>query len=537
MKNIRINLIITSVALAVTALLLIQFFQVSQLFDKKINQLHDKTVALVERTTFLYDKANNMNRYLPLSQNDFGIEYKEILKEEFKNLLAVNESVDIKDTNVIRNGKVEKYLVIKGESVDSVTGISAHHRVMARDVREVSQVFNRESGTFSENGSYEMAKQLDQRVMEQIFRKSKFISTMMLQMFRENQYQTPSERINIELLDSILNNEVKRSNLPNSFRFTILNQKLEPVAFETKNENYSIEIDSSDLIYTNLFPGNVMEENLYLSINFDSKTTFLIKELIGVLIISLGLVVIIFITLAFMLRTIMKQKKLSELKNDFISNITHEFKTPISTISLACQALEDSDMSTVNSSDSLPLIQMIVSENNRLSGLVESVIQSSLMDQGEIELDIESVNISEILRDISELTKPRIQALNGEFELEMPEKDIYIDCDQIHTHQLILNLVDNAIKYRNDKLQLKIVLQKEGKGAKLSVSDSGIGIGKEHISKIFDKLYRVPTGNVHNVKGFGLGLSYVNSIVVSQHWKMKVTSKLNKGSVFTIIMI
>ena len=101
MKNIRINLIITSVALAVTALLLIQFFQVSQLFDKKINQLHDKTVALVERTTLLYDKANNMNRYLPLSQNDFGIEYKEILKEEFKNLLAVNESVDIKETNVI----------------------------------------------------------------------------------------------------------------------------------------------------------------------------------------------------------------------------------------------------------------------------------------------------------------------------------------------------------------------------------------------------------------------------------------------------
>lgn len=537
MKNIRINLIITLVAVAVMALLLIQFFQVTQLYDKKSDQLRDKTISLAERTVLLYDKANDYNRYLSLNQKDFGEEYKQILKEEFKNLLAVNKSIDIKDTNLIRNGKVEKYLIIKGQSHDSISGVSAEHRVMARDVREVSQVFNRESGAFPENTSYEMSEQLDERVMDQIFRKSKYISSMLLQVFRENGYQSPNERINLELLDSILSSEVKRSNLPAKFQFSILDEKLNPIEFEITTDAYTTQVDTSDLIYTNIFPGNVLEERVFLAIDFESKTTFLVKQIIGVFIISIGLVIIIFITLAFMFRTIIRQKQLSELKNDFISNITHEFKTPISTISLACQALEDKDMSKSNPDDMLPLIRMIVSENNRLSTLVESVIQSSLMDQGGLNLEIEENNLSEIVRVIAQFASQRIEALNGVFTLDIPNEDVFIECDRLHTSQMILKLIDNAIKYSNGNPVIKIILRKENTGAVLSVMDSGIGINNEHISKIFDKLYRVPTGNVHNVKGFGLGLNYVDSIVKSHHWEIKVRSKANKGSEFTITMI
>ena len=537
MKHIRINFIITLVALAVTALLVIQFFQVMQLYDKKSDQLHDKTVSLVERSTLLYDKVNNLNQYLNLSQKDFGSEYKEILKQEFKDLLAVNESVEVKDTNLIRNGKVEKYLIIQGRSIDSTTGVSAEHRVMARDIREVSQVFNRESGAFPKNISYEISERLDARVMEQVFKKSKYISTMMLQMFRENVYESPSERINLELLDSIISAEVRRSNLPAKFQFSILDERLDPIEFKSETANYSSKIDTSQLIYSNLFPGNVLDEEVYLAIDFDSKTTFLIKELLGVLIISLGLVVIIFLTLGFMFKTIMKQKHLSELKNDFISNITHEFKTPISTISLACQALGDKDMTVGSTDESLPLIQMIVTENNRLSTLVESVIQSTLMDRGELKLNIESTNLSQIVRDVHALCNKRMLSLNGEIQVELPKEDVYIECDETHTKQAILNLIDNAIKYSKERPNVKIVLKKENTNVLLSVIDTGIGIDQDHISKIFEKLYRIPTGNVHNVKGFGLGLNYVDSIVKSHNWQIKVTSKLNKGSDFTLIMI
>lgn len=537
MKRIRINLIITLVALAVVALLVIQFFQMAEVYNRKSSQLHDKTVSLLEKTALSYDKANNLDRYLSISQKDFGQEYKDLLKEEFKNLLDINESIDIKDTNLVRNGKSEKYLIIKGNSLDSVSGLTAQHRVMARDVRDVSEVFRKESGIFPNNISYEMSEELDIRMMEQIFRKSKYISSLMMQMFRENTYESPEDRINLEILDSILTSEVKRSNLPNQFTFALLDDHLAPIDFEQKSKNYSAHFDTTNLIYTNLFPGNVLSEDIYLAINFDSKATFLMKEVLGVLIISLGLVIIIFITLAFMLRTIMKQKHLSELKNDFISNITHEFKTPISTISLACQALEDKDMTVGTNDESLPFVKMIVAENTRLSILVESVLQSSLMDRGELTLEIEENNISEIVRSISDVTARRIELLGGEFSVEMPAEDIQVKCDKVHTQQMILNLVDNAIKYSKDAPNVKIILKKENTGASLHVIDTGIGVEKEHLSKIFDKLYRVPTGNVHNVKGFGLGLSYVESIAKSQNWQVKVTSNTNIGSEFTLIMI
>lgn len=237
-----------------------------------------------------------------------------------------------------------------------------------------------------------------------------------------------------------------------------------------------------------------------------------------------------------MLKTIVKQKALSELKNDFISNITHEFKTPISTISLACQALTDADMSRGSTDESLPFVKMIQAENNRLSTLVESVLQISLMDRGEMVLDMEKNNLSEIVKEISQLVEKQIVNLNGTLSLEVPTEDIYVVCDQIHTTQMILNIVDNAIKYCKDSPDVSIVLKKENGRVTLSVIDLGIGIDKEHLPKMFDKLYRVPTGNVHNVKGFGLGLNYVDSIVKAHGWQLKVKSNLNIGSEFTLIM-
>lgn len=536
MKRIRINLIISSVALAVLALLMIQFFQITQLYDKKSNQLHDSTLALVERTTLIYDKANNLNRYLSLSQKDFGQEYKEILKEEFKKLLSLKDSVEIQDTSIVTAGKKEKYLIVKGHSLDSATGIYTEQRVLARDIQGANQVFNPASNLFPNNVSFEMSQELDNRMIDQIFIKSKYISSLMLQMFRENTYDSPNEKINLVLLDSILTSEMKRFNLPNNFRFSLLNEELKPIEYETKASNYSVAIDTNDLIYTNLFPGNILDDNIYLTVDFDSKTKFLIKEIASVLIISMGLVVIIFLTLAFMLKTIVKQKALSELKNDFISNITHEFKTPISTISLACQALTDADMSRGSTDESLPFVKMIQAENNRLSTLVESVLQISLMDRGEMVLDMEKNNLSEIVKEISQLVEKQIVNLNGTLSLEIPTEDIYVVCDQIHTTQMILNIVDNAIKYCKDSPDVSIVLKKENGRVTLSVIDLGIGIDKEHLPKTFDKLYRVPTGNVHNVKGFGLGLNYVDSIVKAHGWQLKVKSNLNIGSEFTLIM-
>jgi two-component system phosphate regulon sensor histidine kinase PhoR len=252
--------------------------------------------------------------------------------------------------------------------------------------------------------------------------------------------------------------------------------------------------------------------------------------------ISLTLMTLIIVALMFMFKTILAQEKISEIKNDFISNMTHEFKTPISTISLACEALGDADMMKQNTSDIAPYVKMINDENKRLSLLVERILQSAVLDKGEVKLNAEKVLLNEIVHDVVQNAQFRIQNSGGKIKLDLPIELIEITSDKMHLTNIISNLVDNAIKYSDKAPELEICLKRENKKVLLSVKDHGIGIKKEHLNKIFDKLYRVPTGNIHNVKGFGLGLSYVKAIAELHGWNIIVRSKYGEGSEFTLVM-
>jgi len=253
--------------------------------------------------------------------------------------------------------------------------------------------------------------------------------------------------------------------------------------------------------------------------------------------ISLLLVILIAFVISYMFHTILTQKKLSELKNDFISNMTHEFKTPISTISLACQAMKDKDMMGVIVEKTTPFVQMIQDENKRLEVLVERILQSATIDKGDVPTKIELLNLTEIVVELCKHARFRMQSVEGELIEEIDSTPVYIQADRMHTSNVISNLIDNAIKYSKDKPRVTVVLKKDTETSTLIIKDEGIGISKEHIDKIFDKLYRIPTGNVHNVKGFGLGLSYVKAIVSLNNWKLHVSSKLNVGSEFSITFL
>jgi two-component system phosphate regulon sensor histidine kinase PhoR len=274
-----------------------------------------------------------------------------------------------------------------------------------------------------------------------------------------------------------------------------------------------------------------------LYVKFPSSSSFVVKEIVGVLTISLGLVILIIVAITFMFRTIITQKKLSDLRNDFINNMTHEFKTPISTISLACEAMSDEEMMGGDMSHSATFVKMIADENKRLSVLVERILQTAIIDRGELKMKIETLNFTELVKEVCEHAQFRIQTVNGQLVEDIQQEHIFVLGDRMHTTNVVSNLIDNAIKYSKEKPTVQVTLRKEGARVILSIKDNGIGIAKEHISKIFDKLYRIPTGNVHNVKGFGLGLSYVKSIVDLNGWNIEVRSKLNEGSEFTLIII
>jgi two-component system phosphate regulon sensor histidine kinase PhoR len=177
---------------------------------------------------------------------------------------------------------------------------------------------------------------------------------------------------------------------------------------------------------------------------------------------------------------------------------------------------------------------MIQDENKRLSLLVEQILQSAVLDRGELKLKKEKVLVNEVLHEIALHADLRIKAIDGKVTLDIPTQLIEIETDRMHFTNLVTNLVDNGIKYSEGSPQITIKFEKEATGYLLSVSDKGIGIKKEHISKIFDKLYRVPTGNLHNVKGFGLGLSYVKAIANLQGWNITVRSIVGEGTTFII---
>ena len=537
MKKIRINLIVVLVSFAVLALLVIQFFQTAQLYDRKSTQFKAKVVTLLDRVAIRHEKAEDIRKYMNAVSKDLSGQYKEILKKEFQNLLDAQESVVIKDTFVIQNGEVHKYLIIKGESFDSLSGIAAEHRVFARDVKQLRELFRRDRGTLPEDDSGSVSVQLDERVMQQVFRKSKYINDMIIQAFRENVYDKPSERIDIVFLDSIIAHEIKHDELPGDYEFLIVNEEGIPVKYTHPTATYKANLDTNKVAHTKLFPGNMLDEQLKLYINFPTKKSFVVKEIFGLLTISLGLVILIIVAISFMFRTIVTQKKLSEMRNDFINNMTHEFKTPISTISLACQAMGDRGMVGEDLTNSAPYVKMIEDENKRLSVLVERILQTAILDRGELNLKFETINFTELVKEVCEHAVFRLQSVSGELIEDIAGESIFIVGDRMHTTSLVTNLIDNAIKYSKEKPLILVTLTKEGARTTLKIKDHGIGISKEHITKIFDKLYRIPTGNVHNVKGFGLGLSYVKSIVELNGWNIEVKSKLNEGSEFTLIII
>jgi two-component system phosphate regulon sensor histidine kinase PhoR len=245
------------------------------------------------------------------------------------------------------------------------------------------------------------------------------------------------------------------------------------------------------------------------------------------------LVIIIF-AFTYTIQTIFKQKNLSEIKNDFISNMTHELKTPISTISLACEALNDKDIT--NPITKTNYINMISQENKRLGVLVESVLKSATWDKADLKLKLEEFDLHEIIDGVVNNILIQVTSKNGTIIKNLLANQHLINADKVHITNMIYNLLDNANKYTPSNPEITISTENIRQGILITVSDNGIGIKKENFNKIFEKFYRVPTGNIHNVKGFGLGLSYVKALIEKHDGEIQVTSELGKGSSFNIYL-
>lgn len=283
-----------------------------------------------------------------------------------------------------------------------------------------------------------------------------------------------------------------------------------------------------------LFPRDIagVKAN-WLHVYFPKQSSYILQDtglMIIPLIVLTGLLIAIF---TYTILIILRQKKLSIIKNDFINNMTHELKTPISTISLASQMLQDTTIT--NTPKTIEHISKVIGqESKRLSFQVEKVLQMAVFNEGRLKLRFKDLDINDLIENIILSFGLRVKDKNGELIHELLATNPIIKGDEVHITNVIFNLLDNAVKYSIKEPRIVVSTKNKGDFVIVSVEDNGIGIPKEHQSQIFERFYRVPTGNVHNVKGFGLGLSYVKKIAEAHNTEIKVESVVNKGTKFSL---
>jgi len=333
-------------------------------------------------------------------------------------------------------------------------------------------------------------------------------------------------------LDSIIETELKNNNIYTQFKYNVFNQRDGSFLYVDSKENTDKYLKRA---YAFPFISNRVDQNLFLMVYFPKEKAYLLKEMGLMLFLSIIIILSVIYLFGYSITTIIRQSKLSALKNDFVNNMTHEFKTPISTISLACQALTDDD---IEKSQDLydAYISIIKDENERLGAMSEKILQTAIIDKGELKLKNEWLNIHDVINELVKSNEMKIHQRSGTLTLDLEAHYHVINADRVHVTNLIYNLIDNALKYSEEKPAIKISTKNDGDCLRISIKDNGIGISKANQKKIFDKLYRVPTGNVHNVKGFGLGLSYVKAVVDKHKGAIKVESQMNKGTTFFVFL-
>lgn len=370
-----------------------------------------------------------------------------------------------------------------------------------------------------------------QKRLKRIAKKSEYVQLAMHELFAGS--KSLENRIDLVEADSLLKSSLLDQGIELPYDFGIFDPLEEKFTIERISDDEEA-LQTSDL-RASLFPNDIMGVAGYLIIRFPDQQSYLIGKIWVTLLSSLVFIVIILVCFSYAIHTIFRQKKLSEIKSDFINNMTHEFKTPISTVSLACEALRDEQLrNTVGLKERY--LGIIHDENKRLGLQVEKVLQMAVIERHDFKLKLEEVNVHDIIE--KALANIQIQVTNkgGNISKDLKAVNQTITADQMHLTNIVYNLLDNANKYSEDQPSIQIKTIDNAKGIVIKIIDKGIGMSRDVMNKIFEKFYRIPTGNLHDVKGFGLGLAYVKNMVEAHGGAISVQSELKKGSEFTVFL-
>lgn len=341
------------------------------------------------------------------------------------------------------------------------------------------------------------------------------------------------DRISRKDLDSIIRAELRNRDLDIDFSYGISKDNRAEWKYLSPNAD-SVMLKYSDYKLV-LFPNDVFKSNNFLSISFRDRLNYLLDGIWAMMLFSLAFTVIIIWGFTYTLRVILRQKKLADIKNDFINNMTHEFKTPIATIALANESMRNPRI--YSSAEKMEFYNNIIrDENQRMLRQVETVLQMAQIDKGELKYNREKCNLNELVENAIASMQLTIQQRNGIITFDKMKESAFVSGDPNHLSNVFINILDNANKYTLESPVINVSLYTVPEGYCVEIADNGIGMSKEVMRKIFDNFYRAASGNIHDVKGFGLGLSYVKAIVDEHGGTIQVKSEAGKGSRFIVIL-
>ncbi|HEY1056396.1 MAG TPA: HAMP domain-containing sensor histidine kinase [Emticicia sp.] len=335
--------------------------------------------------------------------------------------------------------------------------------------------------------------------------------------------------------------ERKRKDLPQNIVINLVADTLKPKELKQKYQSrllkqqitvpFEVTIrKAAQLDTTTKLKAQVPFAGLVYQAKFEEPDWFLIRKITPQILFSLFLITITSLSFWLIYRNLQQQQRLTALKNDFVSNITHELKTPISTVSVAIEALNSFNV-LQNPAQTKEYLEISKNELNRLSILVDKVLKMSVFEQKELVLNNDNVNFRSLVESVLATMKLQFEKCQASVNFDLFGKTFTIIGDSIHLTNVVYNLLENALKYSKDP-QINVVLQENEENLQLSIEDNGMGIEEEFLPKIFDKFFRVPTGNVHNIKGYGLGLSYVKNVIERHNGTIEVNSRVGEGSTF-----
>ena len=518
-------LLLVLMSVSLIGIIFIQYFFIlknyeenNKQFSINVNYVLEETTSDVERNEF----RKYVRKFRDLIANEALVDVDTL---SIQNLIIIDENPEKRETIIYKNGVIEENLIIpktKSYYDDIIDVISDRENI---SIKRLSN--QREEKVFS-NRRIE-----DNLSPEQFLLKVGKISKSKEVLF-ESAYNDISKRNPIEerigdinKFEKIIERNLERMNINLDFEYAIYDQdsitKISSEKFDLSNQSYSSLIfkDENDL------------SNYSLKVAFPGRTPFLLGSLVSVIITSIIFTSIIIIAYVTTILLLLRQRQISQIKTDFINNMTHEFKTPIATINLALSAIKN-PKTIVNKEKVKKYLQMIYDENNRMHDQVENVLMISHLERNQLNIEKTKQDINEIIDLAISHVSLIVENNNGNIITEKDADNSMVIGNETHLINVMVNILDNAIKYNDNSPKIFIKTLNIGSRILIEIKDNGIGMSKAVQSKIFEKFYRKQTGDLHDVKGHGLGLAYVKKIIAFHNGNITVDSAVGKGSKFTI---